>query len=152
MPNINKNLKFCFVLDADEVAIEKHFEKHNYKNHFLLDVKNKGYIEKLIDKKLVIKIIKKHGYKIDINRKELSDKTKNELKKYMKIKNKYSQIRAASNYIAYGVKIIEKTNLAKYISKEENVDYSKFQDLFYVLEKISHNFNYPRQLCCQSLY
>jgi len=152
LPNVDKNLKFCFVLDADEIAIEKHFEKHDYKNHFLLDVKNKGYIEKLLDKKLIKKIIKKHGYKIDVDRKELSDKTRTELKKYMKIKNKYSNIRAASNYIAYGVKIIEKTNLAKFISIEDEVDYSKFEDLFHVLEKINHNFQSPNQLCCQSLY
>jgi len=152
LPNVDKNLKFCFVLDADEIAIEKYFEKHDYKNHFLLDVKNKGYIEKLLDKDLIKTIIKKHGFKIDVNRKELSDKTKSELKKYMKIKYKYSKIRAVSNYIAYGVKIIEKTNLAKFISMKEDVDYSKFEDLFHILEKINHNFQTPKQLCCQSLY
>ncbi len=150
--DLDKNLKFCFVLDADEIAIEKYFEKHNYKNHFLLDVKNKGYIEKLLDKKLVIKIIKEHGYKIDVTRKGLSDKTRKALEDYIKIKNKYSKIRAASNYIAYGVKILEKTVLAKYISKENDVNYHRFQDLFYVLEKISHDFQNPRQLCCKSLY
>ncbi|CUV65815.1 RNA-directed DNA polymerase [Sulfurovum sp. enrichment culture clone C5] len=152
LPNIDKSLKFCFVLDADEIAIEKHFEKHDYKNHFLLDLKNKGYIEKLLDKELIKKIIKKYGFKIDVNRKEFSEKTKTELNKYMKIKNKYSNISAVSNYIAYGVKIIEKTNLAKFISNKDDVDYSKFEDLFCVLEKINHNFRSPKQLCCQSLY
>lgn len=152
LPNIDKNLKFSFVLDADEIAIKKYFEKNNSNDHFLLDMDNKGFVEKLIDKQTVIKIIKKHGHKIDVNRDGLKAETKTKLKKYNSIKNKYKNIESITSYIAYGKKIIEKTRLATLIAKEEDISYDKFESLFEFLEKIDHSFNKPDTLCCNSIY
>ncbi len=152
LPYIDKKLKFSFVLDADEIKIEKHFEKNDYKNHFLLDVINKGFVEKLIDKKIIIEIIKKHGHIIDVKRKGLQDSTIKKLNEYNKINNKYKNIESVTSYIAYGKRIIEKTRLATLIAKEENINYDRFQSLFDFLEKINHDFTQPDTLCCNSIY
>lgn len=152
LPYIDKKLKFSFVLDADEIKIEKHFEKNDYKNHFLLDIQNKGFVEKLIDEKIIIGIIKKHGYPIDVKRKGLNPTTVKKINDYNNIKNKYKNIESVTSYIAYGKKIIEKTRLATLIAKEDDINYDNFKNLFDFLEKINHNFTQPDTLCCNSIY
>ena len=65
---------------------------------------------------------------------------------------KYKNISSISNYIAYGTKILEKTFIAKQISKTKNVDYTKFENLFKYLEKVRFNHIYAKKMCCTSLY
>lgn len=154
LPYIKEDTKFCFVLDADDPGIINHFKKYKTYNHFLIDIENQGYIEKLVDNKKIKEIVKKYGHKIDINRTGLKKDTKNKLKDYLQ-KNKYQKyksISAVSNYIAYGQKILEKTFIAKQIAKSENIDYSQFKSLFEFLEKIKFNYIHPKKLCCHSTY
>jgi RNA-directed DNA polymerase len=154
LPYIKNNTKFCFVLDADDPGIIHYFKKNKTYNHFLMDIENQGYIEKLVDNKKIKEIIKKYGYKIDINREQLSKDTKKKLTEYSQKSNyhKYKGITAVSNYIVYGQKILEKTFIAKQIVKTDNVDYSKFENLFEFLEKIYFNYVHPKKLCCNSIY
>ena len=120
----------------------------------MIDIENQGYIEKLVEFEKIKTIIKKYGYKIDINRTGLKKDTKKKLEKYLQKSKyqKYKNISAVSNYIAYGQKILEKTFLAKQISKIDNVDYSKFENLFKFLEKLQFNYIHPKKLCCNSIY
>lgn len=137
LPLVGKNLKSCFVLDADESAILGYFNHQKIGNYFLLDEKNNGYIEKMIDKKLITDFIILHGYDIDTNRVSLSKDSKEGLANYLKnIDPLDVEIHAPkkTNYIAYKNKIVEKTRLANYIKNEKNVDYSKFESLFVFME------------------
>ena len=154
LPYTRTDSKFCFVLDADDPGIINHFKKFKTYNHFLIDIENQGYIEKLVEFEKIKTIIKEYGYKIDINRTGLTKKTKKKLGEYLqKTKyQKYKNISSISNYIAYGQKILEKTFLAKQISKTENVDYSKFENLFKYLENLQFNYIHPKKLCCHSMY
>lgn len=136
IPLINKNLKSCFVLDADESAILGYFNNQPMKNYFLLDEENHGYIEKMIDKKLIIDFINLHGYDIDPKRAFLSKDSKEGLENYLKSPEcTDEEIHAPkkTSYIAHKNKIIEKTRLADYIKKEKDIDYSKFESLFEVI-------------------
>ena len=154
LPYIKNNTKFCFVLDADDPGIINHFKNYKTYNHFLLDIENQGYIEKLVDNNKIKEIIKKYGYKIDVDRAKLADNTKKKLREYLKKSKyqKYKGITAVSNYIAYGQKILEKTFIAKQIAKTENVDYSQFKNLFVFLEKIHFDYIHPKKLCCHSVF
>lgn len=154
LPYIKDNAKFCFVLDADDPGIINHFKKYETYNHFLMDIENQGYIEKLVDTEKIKALVKKYGNKIDIHRTGLSKDTKKKLENYLQKSKyqKYKSISAVSNYIAYGEKILEKTFIAKQIAKSEGVDYSKFKSLFEFLEKIQFNYIHPKKLCCHSIY
>ncbi|WP_353662529.1 reverse transcriptase domain-containing protein [Hydrogenimonas sp. SS33] len=154
LPYVRNDSKFCFVLDADDPGIINYFKKLKTYNHFLIDIENQGYIEKLVEFEKIKTIIKKYGYKIDINRTGLKKDTKKKLEEYLQKSKyqKYKNISAVSNYIAYGQKILEKTFLAKQISKTNNVDYSKFENLFKFLEKLQFNYIHPKKLCCNSIY
>ncbi|TQV61991.1 MAG: RNA-directed DNA polymerase [Sulfurovum sp.] len=144
LPLINKNLKTYFVLDADEKQILDYFNNKNQlmKNYFLLDEVNRGYIEKMIDKEIIIDFIMSKGYDIDPTREELGDKSKNGLKEYLK-SSKFTdeEIHAPKNtsYIAHKKKIIEKTRLAKHIKNKEDVDYGNFESLFLKLDEIKNH-------------
>ncbi len=137
LPLINKNLKLCFVLDADEPAILNYFKNQPINNYFLLDETNRGYIEKMIDKELIANFISNHGYDIDPKRPSLSKDSKEGLEKYLKsFECADEEIHAPTktSYIAYKNKIVNKTALADYIKKQKGVDYNKFESLFVFLE------------------
>lgn len=137
--NMSKHLKTCFVLDADEPAILKYFNSQPVKNYFLLDESNRGYIEKMFDKSIIIDFIKQSGYVIDINRQFLSEKSKTGLKEYLDSQESNNEnIHAPKNtsYIAYKNKIVEKTKLAEHIKGLKNVNYDNFKYLFYCLTNL----------------
>jgi hypothetical protein len=139
LPLINKNLKSCFVLDADESAILGYFNNQPMNNYFLLDEANHGYIEKMIDKKIIIDFINLHGYDIDPKRASLSKDSKEGLENYLKSSEcTDEEIHAPkkTSYIAYKNKIVNKTALADYIKKQKDIDYSKFESLFIFLESM----------------
>ena len=139
LPHISKNLKSCFVLDADEPTILDYFNNQAINNYFLLDKTSKGYIEKMLDKKIIIDFINFYGYDIDPNRITLKPESKKGLANYLKSAEcADEEIHAPkkTSYIAHKNKMIEKTKLADYIKKEKDIDYSKFDSLFEYLTSI----------------
>ena len=149
-PYLSKDLKFVFVLDADDKGIRGYFNNQKIKNHFLLDEENQGYIEKLFDKKIIIKYIEHNGYEIDPTR--AKDKTKEKLENHLKNNADKEDIFSIDNYIVYKSKLIKKTELANYIVNKEDVKYDLFKSLFDFLIAYSHKNDYVSELCCNSIY
>ena len=150
LPYLTKELKFCFVLDADDDGIIKYFKHQQNNNYFLLDEKNKGYIEKLIDKELIIKIIHKSGFSIIPSKS--GDKTKSKLEKHLKSNVSIDNIFSIDNYIIYKDKLIKKTDLAKIISEDNTVKYDNFKSLFIFLKNMKTYNQYGSKKCCTSIY
>lgn len=130
LPQINKNMNMYFVLDADDNDIINYFKNVKQTNHFLIDEKNNGYIEKLFDQTIVIELINQYGYKIDTNRTELDKKTKQKLIRHQKENSFLEKIFSIDNYIVFKDKLIKKTRLATLITEREDIDYHKFIPLF----------------------
>lgn len=133
-PFISDKLKYCCILDSDDDGIVGYFKKQKDEDYFLIDKKNKGYIEKLIDKNIILEIIDSNGYIIDPTKAE--KKTKSKLEKHLKDNKSIDEIYSIDNYIVYKDKLIKKTLLAKDISEKNNINYEKFRDIFLNLEKI----------------
>lgn len=151
LPILNDQLKLCFILDADDDSIMGHFNHKKQKNYFLIDEKNKGYIEKLIDQDTIVQLINEHGYIIDVDRKELKGKSKEGLEKYLKSKeSKDENIHAVTktSYIAYKNMILEKTTLSKMITKRNDIDYENFIDVFNFLESFTIDNTYAKIQNC----
>lgn len=151
LPLLKDDLKLCFMLDADDESIAHHFNNRKQKNYFLIDEKNQGYIEKLIDQNIIIQLINEHGFVIDINRKELKQKSKEGLEKYLKSKESDDEnIHAVSktSYIAHKKKILEKTTLSKMITKRSDIDYEIFIDIFNFLESFMIDNLYAKKQTC----
>jgi len=140
-PHINKKLKFSSVLDADDPGIRGYFEDNKNKNYFLIDKINQGYIEKLIDKEIIINLINEHGYIIDPKKAKEGKKgkkgTKEKLENHLIEDKTKNEIFSIDNYIVYKEKLIKKTLLAKSISEMENVKYDNFEELLKYLEKLT---------------
>lgn len=148
-PFIRENFKFCCILDADDKGIRGYFKNQKHKNYHLIDEINQGYIEKLIDKDIVIDIIKKSGYSIDLSKAE--KKTKDKLIEHLDKNKDKDEIFSIENFIVYKLLLIKKTELAIIISKEE-IDFSNFEEIFEFLEKLELDNDYADELCCNSLY
>ena len=148
-PFIRDNFKFCFILDADDKGIRGYFKNQKHKNYYLIDEVNQGYIEKFIEKSIVIDIIKKSGYSINPSKAE--KKTKEKLLEHLKNNKDKDEIFSIENFIVYKLLLIKKTELATIISKEE-IDFSNFKEIFKFLEKLEPDNNYANELCCNSLY
>lgn len=129
LPYVNQNVKLFFVLDADDNDIKKYFNKIKRTNHFLIDEKNSGYIEKLFEQTIITESIEIHGYQIDISRSELDDKTRTKLKTHLTINSKLENIFSIDNYIVFKEKLIKKTKLAKIITERKDTNYDKFLEL-----------------------
>lgn len=149
-PYIKENFKFCCILDADDKGILGYFNNQKNKNFYLIDEKNKGYIEKLIDKSVIINIIDEHG--IEIRPEKAEKSTKDKLIKYLTEDKDKDDIFSIDNFIAYNVKLIKKTELAMLISKIDSIDFNRFEDIFKFLEEMEHDKNYADELCCNSIY
>lgn len=154
--DLDKNLKLCFVMDADDDNINKFKRnKDGFTNFYLLDEINRGYIEKLFDKDIIIQIIEEHGYEIDVTRPQLKKESKEGLESYLKspnINDKDIHSVRKTSYIAYEKKIIEKTLLSNYITKLENINYDEFEELFINIEKMSYFDMVDNKSCSSSLY
>lgn len=148
-PFIRENFKFCCILDADDKGIRGYFKNQKHKNYHLIDEVNQGYIEKFIEKNIVIDIIKKSGYSIDPSKAE--KKTKEKLIEHLDKNKDKNEIFSIENFIVYKLLLIKKTELAIIISKEE-IDLSNFEEIFVFLEKLEPDNNYADELCCNSLY
>ena len=148
-PFIRENFKFCCILDADDKGIRGYFKNQKHKNYHLIDEANQGYIEKFIEKNIVIDIIKKSGYSIDPSKAE--KKTKEKLIEHLNKNKDKDEIFSIENFIVYKLLLIKKTELAIIISKEE-IDFSNFKEIFEFLEKLEPDNNYADELCCNSLY
>lgn len=148
-PFIRENFKFCCILDNDDKGIRGYFKNQKHKNYHLIDEVNQGYIEKFIEKNIVINIIKKSGYSIDPSKAE--KKTKEKLIEHLDKNKDKDEIFSIENFIVYKLLLIKKTELAIIISKEE-IDFSNFKEIFEFLEKVEPDNNYADELCCNSLY
>ncbi|MDD3855392.1 reverse transcriptase domain-containing protein [Sulfurimonas sp.] len=149
-PHIKENLKFCCILDADDKGIRGYFNNQKNKNFYLIDEKNEGYIEKLIDKSVIINIIDEHGVEIKPEKAEKS--TKEKLIKHLAEDKDKDDIFSIDNFIAYKIKLIKKTELALLISKIDTIDFNRFEDMFKFLEEMEYDKNYADELCCNSVY
>ena len=149
-PYLSKDLKFVFILDADDKGIRNYFNNQKIKNYFLLNEENQGFIERLFDKKLIIEYIEKNGYKIDPNR--AKHKTAEKLKKHLTNNIGKEDFFSVDNFIAFKEKLIKKTELANYIKNKKDVKYDLFKSLFEFLTNYKHKNNYISELCCSSIY
>ncbi|MGM0609357.1 MAG: reverse transcriptase domain-containing protein [Candidatus Muiribacteriota bacterium] len=150
LPHIQNNFSFCFILDADDKGIVNYFQNQKHPNYFLIDSKNNGYIEKLFDKSIIVKIINDKGYVIKPDMAD--DKTKKKLENHLSKNKEEDDIFSIDNYIVFKEKLIKKTDLAKYISKNENIDYSNFESVFEFLQDMEHSKKYTVKQCCDSIY
>jgi len=147
-PFIPKSFKLCFILDADDDGIRKYFKHQKHKNYHLIDEANQGYIEKFIDKNIIIDIIKNSGYSIDPTK---AGTTKQKLIDHLKDNKEKDEIFSIDNYIVYKLLLIKKTELANIISKKD-IDFSNFKEMFDFLKKLEPDNDYADELCCNSLY
>ncbi|QFR42866.1 reverse transcriptase domain-containing protein [Sulfurimonas xiamenensis] len=155
LPYVKDDLKFCFILDADDRNIKQYFERYKHTNYFLIDDDRSGYIEKLFEQGIVIDKIKKLGYTIDTTKEGLQKSTIKALKEYVSselVTEEAIHSIPSTSYIAYKDKIIKKTDLANFITKDDSVTYDDFESIFVYLDSMKHNKDYVKPLCCNSLY
>lgn len=155
LPLLDKSIKISFVMDSDDSDINKFLYEKDFKNYYLLDFDNRGYIEKLLDKNKVIEFIESKGYIIDTSRPELKGDSKKGLEEYLSSRKKSDrEIHSVqkTSYIAYKNKIIEKTKLAKLFEESKDIEYEKFRELFVHLEKIESISIENEKLCVNSIY
>lgn len=155
LPLLDKSIKISFVMDSDDSDINKFLYEKDFKNYYLLDFDNRGYIEKLLDKDKVIKFIESKGYIIDTSRPELKGESKKGLEEYLSSRKKSDgEIHSIqkTSYIAYKNKIIEKTKLAKLFEESKDIEFEKFRELFVHLEKIESISIQNEKLCIDSIY
>jgi len=150
-PYIDNRLKVVFVPDSDEKQIVNYFTKQKVKNYFLLDEKNKGYVEKLLDKNKVIEILDAEGYDIDPSIPK-DEKVKNKLQNHLDNDSIKDEIFSISNYIVYKKKLLNKTMLAEKFSERDDIEYPNFKDLFEYIATMKFNNIEIKQSCCTSLY
>lgn len=155
LPHVDKNIKLCFVMDSDAPEINVLRKSSHFKNFYLLAEDIKGYIEKMFERDFVIKLIEEHGNKIDILNPKLQASSKKGLEDYIKsskIGDGEIHSISSTSYIAYGNKIIKKTDLSNYIVKSEDTNYDKFENLFKHLETIDNIIIEDSKLCLNSIY
>ena len=142
-------------MDSDDKQINVLKSASHFKNYYLLAEDIKGYIEKMFDKNLILKIIDEYGYIIDTTSPKLQPSSRNGLELYLNSSKKTDgEIHSISStaYIASGEKIIKKTDLSHYIVKNEDTNYDKFEELFKHLEIIDHIVIKDNKLCSNSIY
>jgi RNA-directed DNA polymerase len=150
-PHLDKRLKMVFVPDSDESKVVNYFKNQPIQNYYLLDEKNKGYVEKLLDKNVIIEILTSEGYDIDPN-KSKDKKIKKSLQEHLDKNKDKDEIFSISSYIVYKSKLINKTMLAKKFSERDDVKYDNFKELFEFIETMKFNDIEIKQSCCTSLY
>jgi len=152
--NLKNELDIAFIIDGDDGAVN-YFIKYFDTKYFIIEKDNKGYIEQLFDKQIIVDIINNHGFDIDSEHDSLQGTTKKSLRAYLK-SNKVSDgnyhALSSTSYIAYKNKTITKTHLANYIIENEDIKYEKFEEIFEYFETTNHSKKYIKQLCCDSIY
>jgi len=150
-PHTDTKLKVLFVPDSDENDIIKYFTNQKENNYYLLDYANKGYVEKLLDKNIIIEIIELDGLSIDPSIPK-DEKVKNKLQYHLDNNCMKDEIFSISNYIVYKNKLLYKTMLAKKFSERDDVKYDNFKELFEFIENMDVEDIQIKQSCCTSLY
>ncbi len=151
-PYIDNRLKVVFVPDSDEPEIVNYFTKNQkLQNYYLLDFQNKGYVEKLLDKNIIVDILISNGYDIDPTIPK-DDKIKNKLQKHLDENSESDEIFSISSYIVHKKKLINKTMLAKMMSEKDDIVYDNFKGLLDFLEAMNFNPIYIPKSCCTALY
>ena len=150
-PHIDNRLKVFFVPDSDEDDIIHYFTKQKEKNYYLLDYVNKGYVEKLLDKSIIIEIIESDGLLINPSRSK-DKNVKKKLEEHLVDNRTNDEIFSISNYIVYKEKLLYKTILAKKFSERDDIEYDNFEELFEFIKNMKFDDLQIGQSCCTSLY
>ena len=151
-PYLDKRLKMVFVPDSDVNDIVDYFNnKQKVDNYFLLDEKNEGYVEKLLDIDVIVEILESDGYDIEPS-KSKDKKVQKSLQEHLDTNVVIEEIFSISSYIVYKNKLMNKTMLAKKFSERDDVKYDNFKDLFEFIKSMKFDDIQIKQSCCTSLY
>lgn len=135
-----KNLRFAFILDADELGILKYKESIKDEKFYIINSEKASYIEQLLDANKLKSIIQEHGYIINPSHESLTkisnNKIKEKLEAHLRTNTQNDIVYAIENFIVYKDKLIKKTSLAERITSMADIDYSNFKEIFLHFEKL----------------